>query len=105
MNVEAVKATRLEMLLAGLLQYGTWLASAVIMAGLAVAWMKHDSTSMRMVTAGIACFLLLPVMRVLVMLIAFIRERDGRFILIAATVLMVIFAGVVLGLRMARMHG
>lgn len=105
MNVEAAKATRLEVLLADLLQYGTWLASAVIMAGLAVAWMRHDSTSMRMVTAGIGCFLLLPVVRVLVMLIAFIRERDGRFTLIAATVLMVIFAGVVLGLHMAKVHG
>jgi len=99
-----VSATRelepsLERLLASLLYYGTWLASAVIAAGLVVALFGGHSWTMRIVTAGILLLIMLPVVRVTLMLIVFVRERDYRFGAIAAVVLAFIVLGFVLGAR------
>jgi hypothetical protein len=65
---------KLERLLAGLLHYGSWAASIVIALGLAMAAL-HLATApaMRMVTAGIALFILLPTSRVALMLVVFLR--------------------------------
>jgi uncharacterized membrane protein len=97
----------LERLLAQLLQYGTWLASAVIALGLALATVPGVEgkgtpaaaafSGMHIVTAGIALFILLPVLRVTVMLTVYLRERDYRLGAIAALVLLIIFAGFALG--------
>jgi uncharacterized membrane protein len=105
MNAEVDKIVRLELLLARLLDYGSWLASAVIGLGLALALIHGRSgaqdagnlSSMRIVTAGIALFILLPVLRVILMLIVFVRERDYRYIAIAALVLLIILTGFVVG--------
>lgn len=97
----------MERLLAGVLNYGTWLASAVIGVGLTLAWLGSRASppnlatppAMPVVTAGIAMLILLPVLRVALMLIVFVRQRDYRFGAIAALVLAIIFAGCVLGAR------
>ena len=86
----------LERLLAVLLHYGTWLASAVIAVGLAAAPLGR-SAGASIVTAGIALFILLPVSRVALMLAVFLRRGDYRFAAISALVLAVIAAGVALG--------
>ena len=91
MTTGSEKIQRLESLLAGLLHYGTWIASAVIGAGLLLL-------DMRIVTAGIGMFILLPFLRVVLMLIVFLRERDYRFVAIAATVLLIILAGLAIGI-------
>lgn len=105
MNTSVARLLRLEFLLARLLRYGTWLASAVTTLGLTLALIEglaraHDSASLsstRIITSGIACFILLPVCRVILMLIVFVRERDYRFIVITALVLMTIFVGFAIG--------
>ena len=84
------KILRLESLLAGLLYHGTWTASAVIGVGLLLA-------NMRVVMAGVGMFILLPTLRVVLMLIIFARQRDYRFVVIAAIVLAIILAGVAIG--------
>jgi len=89
----------LERLLASVLYYGTWLASAVIAVGLAMALIGGHPWAMRVVTAGILLLILLPVIRVTLMLIVFVRERDYRFGAIAAVVLAFIVLGFVLGAR------
>jgi hypothetical protein len=109
MNTARAQAPRLEWLLAGLLHYGTWLASAAI--GLGVGLALIDSRiggrnlahlpSMRIATIGIALLILLPSLRVLLMLVVFVRERDYPFGIIAALVLAIIFLGVVVGMRTA----
>jgi uncharacterized membrane protein len=53
---------------------------------------------MRIATMGIALFILLPTLRVLLMLVVFIRERDFRFAFIAGLVLAMILLGIVVGL-------
>jgi uncharacterized membrane protein len=96
MSREAVKAHPLELLLAGLLRYGTWLASGVTGLGLALSLAGVEGTSV--VAAGVALFIALPVLRVLVMLGAFIRNQDYRLVIVAAAVLVTILAGLVIGL-------
>jgi uncharacterized membrane protein len=99
MNHDESRSLPLESLLAGVLHYGSWLASTVIAAGLVLALSTQNPTSMRLVAIGIALFILLPVLRVVLMLIVFLRERDYRFSAIAALVLAIIFLGCVLGTR------
>jgi uncharacterized membrane protein len=99
MSREAVKAPQPELLLAGLLRYGTWLASGVTGLGLALSLDGGEGT--HVVAAGVALFIALPVLRVLVMLGAFILKEDYRLVLVAAVVLMTILAGLVIGLSSA----
>ena len=104
------KLSRLEILLAGLLYYGSWLASAAIAAGLAAAMIhsragKNDLAgwlNIRLATGGIAflyssadiaCFA--DALRL------FLRERDYRLALAALLVLAIVLAGIMVGLRTA----
>jgi uncharacterized membrane protein len=106
MNTGETRSPRLESLLAGLLYYGSWLACAVIALGLVLAFARDGigpghvapSTGMRVVSAGIALFILLPVSRVCVMLVVFARERDYRFVAIAVAVLAIILTGFTVGM-------
>jgi len=60
---------------------------------------------MRVTAAGIGLLILLPVSRVVLMLIAFLRDRDYRLALAAVLVLGIIFAGLILGSRTAASVG
>jgi hypothetical protein len=89
----------LERLLARVLDQGTWLACAIIGAGWLLA--AAGWRSGLLINGGIALFLLLPVVRVIIMLFVFVRERDYRFGIIAGVVLSIIVLGALLGARMA----
>ena len=97
-------ARRLEESLATLLRYGTWLASAAIGLGSALAlidsnlrmWNLAILANMRIAKMGIVLLILLPILRVLLMLLVFIRERDFRFASIAGLVLAIILLAIVL---------
>jgi uncharacterized membrane protein len=99
-------ARRLEQWLSALLRNGSWLASATIGLGFALALVDARFgtrnlailPNMRIATMGIALFILLPTLRVLLMLVVFIRERDFRFAFIAGLVLAMILLGIVVGL-------
>jgi uncharacterized membrane protein len=99
----------LERLLASVLQYGTWLASAAIGLGLAVALVDSHSglhnvgflSSTRIISLGILLFILLPVFRVFLMLLVFVKERDHRFSVIAGLVLLILVLGFVVGMRVS----
>jgi uncharacterized membrane protein len=99
MSTETVKAFQPEWLLTGLLRYGTWLASGVTGLGLAMSLAGVEGP--HVVAVGVALFIALPVLRVLVMLGVFIVERDYRFVLVATLVLISILAGLVLGLSLS----
>jgi uncharacterized membrane protein len=77
----------LERLVAALLRYGTWLASAAIGAGLVLA-------NRRIATLGIVLFIVLPMLRVALMLVVFVRERDARLALAAGLVLAIILTSI-----------
>jgi uncharacterized membrane protein len=99
MSRQAVKAPQLELLLAGLLRYGTWLASGVTGLGLALSVVGVEGT--HVVAAGVALFIALPVLRVLVMLGAFLVNQDYRLVIITTAVLITILAGLVIGLSLS----
>ncbi len=98
---------RLEESLAVLLCYGSWLASAAIGLGFALA--LCDSRfgtrnlailpNMRIAAIGIVLFILLPTLRVLLMLLVFIREGDFRLAATAGLVLAIIVFAIFLGFR------
>jgi uncharacterized membrane protein len=102
MSREAVKAPQPEWLLAGLLRYGTGLASGVTGLGLAMLLVGFEGAPV--VAAGVALFIALPVLRVLVMLGAFIVEQDYRFVIVATVVLIAILTGLVIGLSNSATH-
>lgn len=106
MSADLARHPGLERLLARVLHRGTWLATGVIALGLALALLGWPGalsalTGTRIVAAGIALFILLPVLRVLLMLIVFVRDGDYRFGAIAALVLAIIALGAALGVHMA----
>jgi uncharacterized membrane protein len=87
---------RLEPALGTLLHYGTLLASAVIASGLALA-LGLGPPGMRVATVGLLLFILLPVVRVGVMLMFFLRAGDYKFGAVAALVLSIIVLSFFLG--------
>lgn len=96
--------SKMERLLAGLLYYGSWLASAAIGVGLVLAltgarFGTHALPGMQIATIGIALFILLPSLRVALMLVVFWAQRDYRLAMIALLVLTIILLGFLLGIR------
>jgi hypothetical protein len=112
MNRTTPGPAQLEWLLAGALHYGTSLASAVIGLGLGLALINSRFGApkpsilrdMNIVTIGIAMFILLPVVRVIVMFIVYLRQRDYRLAAIALLVLTIILLGFTVGVAGSR-HG
>ena len=101
MNRSTIKPLGLESLLAGVLNVGTWLASTVIAAGIGLSLFYRGTTFLKgtqVMTAGIGLLILLPILRVIIMLIVFAKERDYRFALAAAVVLLILFAGFAVGI-------
>lgn len=93
---------RLERLLAVVLRYSTWLASAVIAFGvlriLADAG-TGTSPGTGVVAVGIAMLIAIPVLRVVLMAVVFAFEREYLLVAVAAAVLSIIAVGLVLGMR------
>lgn len=97
-----------ERQIAALLYVGTRFASIVIGAGL--AWQVLGSYlhapafkllgGAPIITLGIGIFIGLPIIRVLLMLVMLLRERDYAMSLVAAVVLAIIFSAALAGLRM-----
>jgi len=82
-----------ERRVATMLEMGTWGACAAILVGL--VW----PSAHLLVTAGIALFIALPVLRVAAMFVEFLRLRDLRMSAIAGLVLAIIALAIVLNLR------
>ena len=97
MNAPANGASHrgLERVLAALLHYGTGVACVAIGIGLVMQW--SGAHGQGVINAGIAAFILLPVLRLICMLIAFARAKDVRFVLITALVLTILALACVLG--------
>jgi uncharacterized membrane protein len=94
----------LERILADLLSTGAWLGSAAIATGLilrCMGWGKVMSplTCVHTISVGIALFIFLPILRVLLMAVAFVRMRDVMLSVLAIVVLAVIGAAAFMGMR------
>jgi uncharacterized membrane protein len=93
---------RLEIWLAKLLRYGSYLGCGAIGLGLLLSWFNIPGLEAHwgswIIRAGIGLLIALPVARLAVMLVTFVTERDYRFAIAAAIVLIIIAAGFVVGL-------
>jgi uncharacterized membrane protein len=105
MSGDRKRASGLERRLATTLQLGTWVGSCIIAVGWVLSATRDPPSlpisAVAIVRTGIAVFILLPALRVLLMAVVFVRERDYRFGAIAVLVLAVIIVGAALGVRMA----
>jgi uncharacterized membrane protein len=105
MSGDRKRPSGLERRLATTLQLGTWVGSCIIAVGWVLAATGEPpslpTAAVAIVKAGIALFILLPALRVLLMVVAFVCERDYRLGAIAALVLTVIAVGAALGVHMA----
>lgn len=79
----------LERSLARLLEIGTWIASALVAIGL---FFRPS-----VMTAGIALFISLPILRIVVMLGTYVTRRDRWGIAVATVVLSIVALGIALG--------
>lgn len=96
--------TPLERRLVKLLRWGTWIATAVVAAGFAMSlinpYLGSPSQALpatQVASLGIALFIALPVLGVLVMLTSFLHARDFLYSAIAGLVLVIIITGFALG--------
>ncbi|HLU01525.1 MAG TPA: DUF1634 domain-containing protein [Advenella sp.] len=105
MNSLINKPDRHDGIIAGLLWYGTLIASAVIMIGIMLGALTQIDgapnlvqTGQALITLGVVIFVLLPIIRVALMLVMFAHARNYVYTAIAALVLAIIGVGVLLGL-------
>jgi len=106
------RTVRLEELLAALLRNGSRLALAAIGLGFALGLIDSRFgtrdlailPNMRIAAIGIVLFILLPTLRVLLMLLVFIREGDFRLAATAALVLAIILFGLSVGFRQRQVY-
>jgi uncharacterized membrane protein len=102
MTADLARHPGLEKLLARVLRHGTWFATCVIAVGVALPLISWPTTaSARIISAGIALFIFLPVLRVLLMLVVFVLERDYAFGAIATLVLSIVVLGATLSMFVA----
>jgi uncharacterized membrane protein len=95
----------LEHILAVVLQVGVWIGSALIALGMSCAslgrsWGVTPVLASHMTTAGIALLILLPILRVILMGLAFYRQRDLPFSALALCVLAIITLAAFLGMQL-----
>ena len=101
MSRKKSKPVRIESLLAAVLNIGTWLASVLIGAGLVLSLFNERTpfpTGAQVVNTGIGLFVLLPILRVILMLTIFVKERAYQFAAAATVVLLSILAGFAIGI-------
>jgi uncharacterized membrane protein len=100
--IDEVLERRLEIWLARLLRYGSCLGCGAIGLGLLLSWFDIPGLEAHwgswIVSAGIGLLIALPIARLAVMLATFVTERDYRFAIAAAIVLIIIAAGFAVGL-------
>jgi uncharacterized membrane protein len=92
---------RMEGILAGLLRYGSLVASGWMALGMALSLFKDVlpliTLSDRCLAIGIVLLIALPVLRVALMTGVFLLEKDYRFAAISCAVLGIIALGFLLG--------
>jgi uncharacterized membrane protein len=104
MTADNARHARLEVLLAKLLDWETWVACVAIGLGLLAVLsgiQKTQGLGTSFVACGIALSIVLPILRVLLMAIVFLTKKDYVFGAIAICVLLIIVLGAGIGLEYA----
>lgn len=93
-----MSGSALETRLAWLLGAGTWTGAMVIAAGMGLGLLGMPAHAGSIELAGIALIIALPILRVAVMCSHYFAAGDRRFGFIAAAVLVIIAAGIAIGM-------
>jgi hypothetical protein len=101
-QIDLARHPRLEALVARLLDHGTWIACLIIGIGILAA-LSGAEPAVRagsyFIATGVALFIALPILRVALMAIVFLKERDYVFGAIATSVLLIIAFGTAVGIE------
>ena len=89
----------LRQCLALLLKSGTLLASGIILSGMLIQFFYPSGCGGTLLKAGVAVFVFLPIIRLAYMLFFYLSRKNADYALITFSVLLIIGAGVLIGLR------
>ena len=93
------QSLRLERAVALTLRASAYIALTLAVTGLLLHVLKHDYAG-SVLRAAVIFLLATPVVRVAVLVIVFLRERDMKYALIALAVLGIVIGSSVLGMRL-----
>ncbi len=103
--MESSQSDKLGRILAALLWYGTWAASALIAIGMGLKGIQPlpastvgDAIGHASIKTGVALLIGLPAARVLVLFAVFLHRRDPVYAIISACVLAILGAGLLVGI-------
>ncbi len=89
---------RLDAFVATTLRWGAYAAFAVLLAALLATPFIPTQTSNLLYRVGVLVMMATPGLRVLIALLVFLRERDYKYSLVAAGVLLILLLGSVFGI-------
>ena len=98
-----MRLRRMEDILAGLLRYGALFACLFLLCGWILGVVEEtfpllpDAVGQTCLILGIGLLIALPVLRVAIMMVIFLLEKDYRFAAISGAVLCILAAGFLLG--------
>ncbi len=89
---------RLDNFVASTLKWGAYAAFAVLLAALLITPFVASQSSAILYRTGVLVMMATPGLRVLIALLVFLRERDYKYSLVAAGVLLILILGSVFGI-------
>jgi len=96
MNREGSAMQRLETTIGEVLRFGTITSSTMFALGLVMTLAHYQpAVAQLLLVAGLVILLATPVMRVIVSVIEYVRERDWTFVLLTLIVLLALGGSVV----------
>jgi uncharacterized membrane protein len=102
MTNPAPRSPALESSVALLLRIGTWTACAVLGVGIVLGLAGYPQSGSSVDRLGIGLFILLPVARLAILVIAFSRARERAFAGISAAIILIIALGTIEGVIFTR---
>jgi hypothetical protein len=96
--VNEIREPGFDRALARVLQFGALTGFFVMAAGVVARILIDELIAARLEVAGVLILLITPVMRVIVAMVLFFRERDSRYGWISAGVLLILLLGSIFGI-------
>ncbi len=89
---------KLDAFVASTLRWGAYAAFGVLLAALILTPLVSAATSGLLYRVGVLVMMATPALRVFIALLVFLRERDYKYALVSAGVLLILLLGSVFGI-------
>jgi uncharacterized membrane protein len=93
-----VREPAFDRVVSRVLMLGAFIGFAVMLSGVVLGMFSNSSWTRPIETLGVVVMLATPVVRVLVVCILFLREKDWRYTAISLGVLVILLLGAVFGI-------